>query len=616
MSGICGWLDRSLSDADEAARTVAAILRPLAGPSAGDSPALTVGNGTVFARTGVVPACTYRAGNIIAAVDGRANWMSPNLAALAARQGHAAALAQAFELHGLDCVREVRGPAAIAVMNAVDGIGLIAVDRLGIRPLCYANPTGLIVFASSAESVAAHPRVGRTVSNQGIFNYLHGHVVPSPGTIFHGVQKLLPGECVTFTNGAINRSFYWQLQYEDESDDRFEVLAEKFVTCLGSAVERTVGEDLSIGAFLSGGTDSSTVVGLVARSKTRRLRTYSIGFAAAGFDEMNYARITANHFATEAHEYYVTPQDIVDTIPLIAQSYDEPFGNDSAVPTYRCARLARADGVQVMLAGDGGDEIFGGNARYAKQLLFEAYASIPAPLRRALIEPLAGNRAGRERIWPLGKLRSYVEQAAVPLPDRLESYNFLHRAPLSEILNADFLAAVDVAQPVAFLREVYQRTRSRSSVNRMMHLDLKHALADNDLRKVSRMCEAAGVEARFPLLDEALVEFSGQIPPGLKIKGLKLRYFFKRALADFLPRETIRKTKHGFGLPFGPWLRSHKPLAELAQASLDSFSRRGIVKPTYIRELLLHHETGHAAYYGTMIWVLMILECWLAGRKL
>jgi asparagine synthase (glutamine-hydrolysing) len=331
---------------------------------------------------------------------------------------------------------------------------------------------------------------------------------------------------------------------------------------------------------------------------------------------MQYARITARHFAADAHEYYVTPQDVVDAIPLIAQAYDEPFGNSSAVPTYFCARMARADGVRVMLAGDGGDEIFGGNARYARQKVFESYWFIPGPLRSALIEPLTLGLPGGDRIPLLRKLRSFIRQASVPLPDRLESYNFLNRLPLAEVLEPGFLEKVDAMQPLDLLREVYQRTASPSPVNRMMHLDLKFTLADNDLRKVSRMCELAGVEVRYPLLDEALVEFSGQIPASLKVRGLTLRYFFKQALRDFLPPETIAKTKHGFGLPFGLWLRDHKPLADLAHECLGAFQRRGIVRPSYIRELQQQHETSHATYFGVMIWVIIALERWLAARKL
>jgi len=331
---------------------------------------------------------------------------------------------------------------------------------------------------------------------------------------------------------------------------------------------------------------------------------------------MEYARITSRHFSTKAHEYYVTPQDVVDAIPVIAEAYDEPFGNDSAVPTYYCARMARADGVRVMLAGDGGDEIFGGNARYARQKLLEAYGAVPRVLRRGLIEPLALGIRGADRLAPLRKLASYIRQASVPLPERLESYNFLQRSPLADIFEPGFLAEVDPARPLALQRDAYQRAASASPVNRMMHLDLEFTLADNDLRKVSRMCEVAGVEVRYPLIDDALVEFSGELPPSLKVKGLKLRYFFKQALTDFLPPETLAKTKHGFGMPFGLWLRDHKPLAELVNESFTTFGRRGIVKPGYIEELLHQHETSHASYFGVMIWVIMMLERWLAARKL
>ena len=166
------------------------------------------------------------------------------------------------------------------------------------------------------------------------------------------------------------------------------------------------------------------------------------------------------------------------------------------------------------------------------------------------------------------------------------------------------------------MRDVYQRAASTSPLNRMMHLDLKLTLADNDLRKVSRMCDVAGIEVRYPLLDDALVEFSGEIPASLKVKGLKLRYFFKHALKDVLPAQTLAKTKHGFGMPFGLWLRSHAPLADLVHGSLDAFQRRGIIRPSYLQDLRRQHSADHATYFGIMIWVVAMLECWLDARKL
>jgi len=343
--------------------------------------------------------------------------------------------------------------------------------------------------------------------------------------------------------------------------------------------------------------------------------TYSIGFEAEGFDEMDYARITSRHFGSRAHEYYVTPRDVADAIPLIAGSYDEPFGNASAVPTYCCARLARQDGKALLLAGDGGDEIFGGNARYAKQKVFEWYGALPSGMRRALIEPVLFSGPWVERIALLRKAMSYAQQARTPLPDRLEAYNFLEREVLRDVFEPDFLATVDPQQPRTIAGDVYARTTSESPVNRMMHLDLKKILADNDLRKVNGMCELAGIAVRYPLLDDELVAFSGRLSARQKVRGLKLRYFFKEALKDFLPRETLVKSKHGFGLPFGLWLQRDATLRELAHDSLTQFKRRGYVRPDYLDRLLHLHESSHASYFGVMIWIIIMLEHWLRARE-
>jgi asparagine synthase (glutamine-hydrolysing) len=565
---------------------------------------------------GIRQVSLHRTGTVLAAVEGQVRWRSPNLASMAEERGVALAVAEAYRQHGSNCLKEMLGPFAIAVVDIQGSSGLLAIDRLGTRTMCYANPSRALIFASNAESVVAHPSVSRELSQQAIFNYLYCHVVPSPGTIYRSVQKLRPGECVTFKNGAVERRFYWQLPYHDEGTDTIEGLERRLRLLLKDATRHTIDGERTIGTFLSGGTDSSTIATMLTELTNAPARTYSIGFASDEFDEMKYARITAQRLGARAHEYYLTPDDVVEAIPIIARAYDEPFGNDSAAPTYFCAKMAREDGVQVLLAGDGGDEIFGGNTRYAKQKVFEAYGQVPKALRRALIEPLAFSFPGNDRIAPLRKLGSYIRQASVPLPDRLETYNFLHRSPFADVFEPDFLAAIDVDEPLAMLREIYQRTDSASAVNRMMHLDLQFTLADNDLRKVSRMCDVAGIEVRYPLLDDELVEFSGEIPAALKIKGLKLRYFFKRALKDVLAPETIAKTKHGFGMPFGLWLRDHARLAELVHGSLNAFQRRGILKASYIQDLRRQHHTDHATYFGIMIWVIAMLESWLGSRKL
>lgn len=615
MGVIVGWLNSSF-EPQQARDVLERMLVDSCGDATAADTSVLPRAGAVAARPGAAPAGLYRAGSLAVAAEGRFQWRTPELAALAAERGSAAAVARLYELHGHDCLAHLAGSFAVAVVDDDHSSGLLAIDRMGIRPLCYAHPAGQLVFGTTGEAVVAHPAVGRGLSDQALFNYLYFHAVPSPRTIYATVHKLQPAECVIFRGGSVQRRFYWQPRYAARAAESTAALEERFRGLLREAASRTIDGDAAIGAFLSGGTDSSTVTGLLSELRGRPARTYSIGFAEEGFDEMRYARIAVRHFGADAHEYYVKPQDVVETIPLVAQAYDEPFGNASAVPTYLCARMARADGVSVLLAGDGGDEIFGGNARYAWQKLFEAYGALPGWLRAGLLEPLVFGLPGGERLAPWRKLRSYILQARIPLPERLESYNFLQRSPLAEIFEPGFLARIDPAEPFALHREVYERTASRSPVDRMMRLDLKFTLADNDLRKVCRMCEAAGVEARFPLLDDALVEFSGELPASLKVKRLKLRYFFKRALRDFLPPETLAKTKHGFGMPFGLWLRDHRPLADMARESLSAFERRGIVRPEYVRYLLRQHEASHATYFGVMIWVLMMLERWLAARKL
>jgi len=519
-----------------------------------------------------------------------------------------------YARYGHDLLSRIHGPFALALVDAATRTALIAVDRLGIRTLCFTLDGGGLVFGSTADHVVAHPGVRAELSEQGLFNYLYSHVVPSPGTIYRAVEKLLPGERVVVRDGRAERDFYWQVRYSDDTRATERELEERFRSVLRAAVARGAEGD-EAAAFLSGGTDSSTVAGLLTAVRGRPARTYSIGFAAEGFDETAYARIAARHFGTDAREYYATPEDVLQAIPVVAQHYDEPFGNASAVPTYICARLASADGYRVMLAGDGGDELFGGNVRYAKQKLFEYYGLLPDALRSAVIEPLVFRAPGGGFLPPVRKARSYIAQAKVPLPDRLESYNFLHRTALAEIFEPDFLRRVDVSEPLRLLRDAYARVDSGSALNRMLHLDLKQTLADNDLRKVSGMCEAVGVDVRYPLLDEDVVALAAEIPPTLKVKGLKLRYLFKKALRDFLPRETLRKTKHGFGLPFGLWLREHPALAGFAADSLVAFGCRGIVQRAYVDRLIAEHRTGHATYFGTMIWVLMIAEQWLAARR-
>ncbi|MDY0011722.1 MAG: asparagine synthase C-terminal domain-containing protein [Rhodocyclaceae bacterium] len=545
----------------------------------------------------------------IAAVIGRPRWPDPQARCEAATKGNAVAALALYRARGANLLQEAGGNFAIAIIDPTARRVLMAVDRTGTERLCFATVGSTLVFSTSARAVARHPAVQAPVSRQALFEYLYCHMVPSPDTAFSNVEKLLPAECLEVTDTKLSRRFYWQLAHGNPTATDDATQRQEFLELARQAVAREC-DQRPTGAFLSGGTDSSTVSGLLGQVTGKPPETFSIGFDAQGFDELEYARITARHFGTHPHEYYVTPDDVAEAMPMIAAAYDEPFGNASAAPTYFCAKLARENGVEVILAGDGGDEFFGGNERYAKQGVFEHYHRLPTALRR-LFEPAVLNIPFANALMPLRKAQSYIRQARIPLPDRLETYNFLHRDPLTEIFEPEFLAAVDTDRPLALMRDAYFRCASPEPIERMMHLDHKFTLADNDLRKVSRMCEAAGVEVRFPFLDDDLVAFSGRLRPDQKVHKGRLRVLFKDALRGFLPDETITKSKHGFGLPFGLWLAMEGPLRDQADAALKSLAHRGIVQPDYLTRLWKAHRSEHASYYGVMIWVLVQLELWL-----
>ncbi len=259
------------------------------------------------------------------------------------------------------------------------------------------------------------------------------------------------------------------MRYVEDEQRPFPELEKRFLACVRDSV-RAAASDRPVGAFLSGGTDSSTIAGMLGEVTGESARTYSIGFEAQGYDEMEYARIAARHFGTRHHEYYVTPADVVDAIPRIAAAHDQPFGNASAVPAFYCARLAKEDGVDTLLGGDGGDELFGGNERYAKQHLYSLYSDLPAALRKGLIEPLAFLPP---EIGIAGKVQRYITNASLPMPARYDNYNLLERLGPAVVFTGEFLSAVDRDLPAAQMAQTYNNARAESLINRMLALDLK-----------------------------------------------------------------------------------------------------------------------------------------------
>lgn len=526
----------------------------------------------------------------------------------------AAQVLDAYRREGIGVLERMRGDYAVALLQPAADRALLAVDRMSVRSLVYAAVGSGLAFAPTCEALARCPGLAPEVDAQAIFNYLYFHAIPGPATVYRGVMRIPPGHAVDFASGRTSVVRHWRPGFIEGSRRDFGTLKREFRAALEDGVRTSVDGE-HCGAFLSGGTDSSTIAGMLGSLTGAPAPTFSIGFHAAGYDEMRYARTAAQHFRAVHHEYYVSPEDVVAAIPLIAATYDQPFGNASAIPTYYCAKLASDHGIKRMLGGDGGDELYGGNARYARQAQFARYDSIPGPLRRGIVEPLARSLPFTAQIAFLRKARSYVAQASQPMPDRYESYNLLERLGLSNVCTPDFLASVDPDAPRARIREVWADADAHSLINRMLALDFQFTLADNDLPKVTRMCELAGVDVAFPMLHDPVIDFSLALPPDHKLRGGTLRWFFKEALRDFLPPEIIAKEKHGFGLPVGIWLQEHRALHELAGDSLTGLARRGIVRRDFLRQLVDQHLREHGAYYGTMVWILMMLELWFQSRE-
>jgi len=520
------------------------------------------------------------------------------------------ALGDDYRLLGADALRKLSGAFALAILDPAQRTALLAIDRIGVEQLYYAPQAEGLRFASAPAALIQAGGFDPEIDPQAIYDYLYCHMIPSPRTIYRGLRKLPASHFIEWRDGQLRVEPYWRPQFTETPID-LAASGREMLELIETAVRREAGNLPAgqRGAFLSGGLDSSTVAGMLARIEPPA-HTWSIGFAVPGYDEMDYARIAVRHFQTMPHEYYVTPDDVAEWLPQIAAATDEPFGNSSLLPAYCCARFAREQGMTRLLGGDGGDELFAGNERYATQGIFEQFGRLPAALQTligAAVRPLAN--------VPLaGKAYRYVKQARVPLPDRLDSYAFLVRHDPAEIFNPDFLAQVRTEEPLELKRAAFFAPEAASTLNRMLYLDWHFTLHDNDLVKINTACRLAGVEIVYPLLDDALVEFSCRIPTAQKLRGMQLRWFYKEAVRGFLPDAIINKKKHGFGLPFGVWTRSDARLLALTDEALESLKQRGWLQPAFLDQARRLHREGHAAYYGELVWILTLLELWLQGN--
>ena len=561
--------------------------------------------------------------DLLATLEGHPIWVDPDLAKLARARGHATTLIETYRRHGLKLFDRLKGDFSLAVLDRASERALLAIDRMGIQPLCYAHPApGILVFGATTDTVRAHPAVGASIRLQAVYDFLYFiDRIPAPDTVYEEQSKLPPGHYLLFEKGEVQLKPYWRMPYAADRARRKDELAADLLRHLRAALAGSLdGENFDkVGTFLSGGLDSSTILGLLAEAAPRP-KSFTIGFGVEGFDEVPYAKVAANHFESVHHVYYVGPADVVAAIPKVAEIYDEPFANSSAIPAYYCALHAKEAGVDVLLAGDGGDELFAGNSRYRDDAVFDHYGLIPDALRKGVIEPLLNGVPGLNRIPVMRKLRRYVSLAKRSVAERLTCNNIYSSRSPEAIFTEEALSAMSLGAPAALADEIYEETASEAKLHRMMHLDLRITLADSDLRKVSRMCELAGLRVRFPFLNDAIVEFSATIPPELLIEGGRLRGFYKEALGDFLPREILTKKKKGFGLPYLELVRTYEPLNQLVCDSLQSLKKRGYFRGAFLDSATDRLHAGGFHGLGDIkegvVWDLMMLEMWFESRAI
>jgi asparagine synthase (glutamine-hydrolysing) len=530
-------------------------------------------------------------------------------AALAHRD--AAGWLERYLRDGPHAADDVGGAFSVVVLDLAAHRAMLFVDRFAIETLCYRVGEATLGFADRACDV---PNSSSQLDAQSIFDYLYFPLIPAPGTVYADVRRVEPAHRVIITASGEQASSYWRPAFvEDDRRDLAGRLA-RFRAIVKDSVAQEAGDDHTA-CFLSGGTDSSTVAGMLTQIRGVPAHAYSIGFHAEGYDEMAYARIAARHFGLVHKEYYVTPDDVADAVPKLAASFDQPFGNSSVLPAYYCARRAKEDGFTRLLAGDGGDELFAGNTRYALQQVFELYHRMPRGLRRGLLEPAAVNWKLFTRVPGFRQLGGYVRHSRHPMPERLETFQLLDQLGQEDMFEPEFRASIDPGQPLRQQRAHWQTNHAKSLVNRMLEYDWKYTLADNDLPKVRMATQFAGATVGFPLLSRDLTDFSLAIPPEWKLRRMKLRWFYKEALRGFLPLDILRKKKHGFGLPFGHWALARGPLRALVDDSLHGVARRGIVRPPFVERLLTVHLQEAPGYYGEMVWILTMLEQWLRAHE-
>lgn len=505
-----------------------------------------------------------------------------------------------YEELGEDCVNELRGMFAFAIWDSRAEKLFIARDRLGIKPLHYTVAQGRsLVFGSEIKAILQDETVPRRVNFDALSQYVSLMFVPAPATMFAGIHKLPPAHTLTCDRNGLRIRKYWDVRYEVNESLTEEQAAGQLLDLLKQTVKDHLISDVPLGAFLSGGVDSSTVVGLMKQVITGKLVTCSIGFEEEHYNELPYARQMAARFGSEHHEHIVRA-DIEQMFPLIVWHFDEPFADSSAIPTYYVSKTARQH-VTVALSGDGGDELFAGYQRYELEGFEQRLRRLLGPLRHL---------GAAARLMPFGfKGKNSLESLTRDPDDAYARKHFLYL--FTEQAKSRLMARPDAPTYAEQFRELYRAAPAAADdwLNRALYVDLKLSLPDDMLTKVDRMSMAVSLEVRPPLLDHKFVEFVASLPPRFKIAGAERKRVFKKSAAQLLPPEILSRKKQGFRLPIAEWLRG--ALRDTAGELLlgKTATQRGYFNKPELERLWQDHQSGRADK-AHQIWLLMLLELW------
>ena len=504
-----------------------------------------------------------------------------------------------------------RGRFAHAAWRAGAGRIDVFTDHFGSLPLYWYQRDGHYAVATDLRLLLDAPGIVREADLTAVYHYLNFACIPAPLTICQGIARVEPGTRLSLDADGPVISRYYVPEYPSDLQGSDEKLAGELRERIVATVQDFRPQaDSGWGCFLSGGTDSSSIVSILARQNGSQVQSCSIGFREAGYDELDFARLAAEACGAKPHLAQVDHERALDLLDSVIAAYDQPFGNASAVPTLACAELGQTEGFSVMLGGDGGDEIFGGNQRYSKDKVMEGFYRLPSPLKaaaRAIGEAVGG---GNNHL--LNRVQNFTRRASLPNPDRFYTDDSFASDYYLELLTPEFRQQVSKDASLEFMRELYEEGSRTETLHQIMRLDLLMAIAQNDLVKVHRACKHHGVAARFPFLDPALVEYCGRLAVTYKVRGLNKRYLFKQAVADILPQDILRKRKQGFGLPIAIWMKDDPDLqARVRDVLLDDRTRqRGWVNPDFIAQLVDLHMAG-GWDHSTAIWQLLVLELWM-----